>query len=604
MADTRPNGQGLFSDSVLALRSLKSRFEALDCDVGELTVRSLYRQTPPPREPATLLTLKLTLGGEWVACLPNQNPNDVIPVHQTDEEKASAICEGWGGSAFDFWSVTSGLGLHLASWEVQSGHATLVPCQRRFSVHGEADDERQLLSIANDAACLIVNVIEASNLEGVRESLWPDVPVDVELALHAGYWVDLVFEVGRWRLPTVPFRCEIDPPNKVLGAFRGMPGEEIERPLIGAVNRKIHEKREHLARWKIDPKEMDFWTKLSQPPLMQMTLKGFAAKSAAVIDLLIQWGETGVNPFQNRVDARQDKRGEFSYVSARITGLLRAIVLADDRNFDPVSLVIFAEQTQPEMRSWYDRLVTHPAYAGTVTCRPWETDVTISLVAPTANEVCAMLLRVVYQSLFPEKPILFGAKGPLKSNVERIREHVATNKDSLRQRLDHVCKSINIGEWLALIALAEVERATLAIDPQLPVGQPASATHKENRAKNSSTKPHEQETKSKKSTAKGEARLKLIGALTTHHEYSNGSCGKYQSIGINGLARLADVAPSTACEFFKTQFQGHKAYQRVCEVKSTLISALKLLNQEFTPGILVQGTAMEFAPKPLDADGD
>lgn len=185
-------------------------------------------------------------------------------------------------------------------------------------------------------------------------------------------------------------------------------------------------------------------------------------------------GETGVNSFQSCVDARHDERAEFSYVSERITGLLRAIPLVDALEFDLGSLIIFAEQTQPEMRSWYDRLVTHPDYSGIVTCRPWQDDSTISLIAPTANEVCAMLLRVVYQTVLPGKPVLFGAKGSLKNAVERIREYVAANKDILQQRLDHVYRSMNVGEWLTLIAKAEVERARLNIEHPKPAseGQP------------------------------------------------------------------------------------------------------------------------------------
>ena len=110
--------------------------------------------------------------------------------------------------------------------------------------------------------------------------------------------------------------------------------------------------------------------------------------------------------------------------------------------------------------------------------------------------------------------------------------------------------------------------------------------------------------KPKKSTAKGEARAKLISALTSHHQYSNGGCGEYQPISVNELSRQAKVAPSTASAFFTKQFQGHKKYQRGCEGKSTLITALKLLNDEFTPGMLVQGAAMKSDRKPLDTDGD
>lgn len=301
MAGSRPNGQWLFSESVQALRRLKSQFEALDRDAPELAVRLLYRQTPSPCEPEIPCPLKLNDRGEWVPCLSGQNPNDVIPLSLTVEEKATAMSEGWGGQLFD---LIGGKRLsQMASWEAETGQAGMRPCQRRFVIDRDHIGKRRLLSIAKEAASLIANVIEASPSKDARLSLWPDIPVDVELAHHAGYWFDLVFEVGRWRLPSVPFRCEIDPPDKVLAVFNGLPGKEGDRLLIDAVNRKVDEKRDLLTQWNIDPTTPDFWTKHDQPPLMQMTLEGFASKSAAVIDLLIQWGETGANPFQSRLKA-------------------------------------------------------------------------------------------------------------------------------------------------------------------------------------------------------------------------------------------------------------------------------------------------------------
>jgi hypothetical protein len=41
----------------------------------------------------------------------------------------------------------------------------------------------------------------------------------------------------------------------------------------------------------------------------------------------------------------------------------------------------------------------------------------------------------------------------------------------------------------------------------------------------------------KKSTCNGEARLKMVAALTQHHQYENGSCGCLEPIGVNDLAR-------------------------------------------------------------------
>jgi hypothetical protein len=87
----------------------------------------------------------------------------------------------------------------------------------------------------------------------------------------------------------------------------------------------------------------------------------------------------------------------------------------------------------------------------------------------------------------------------------------------------------------------------------------------------------------KRSTEKGEARLKLIAALTKHHDYAHGSCLNLEPVGNNELAQLADVSVSTASEFFNKQFGGHTKYRALCQDVTLLVAALKLLNQEFTP---------------------
>jgi len=87
----------------------------------------------------------------------------------------------------------------------------------------------------------------------------------------------------------------------------------------------------------------------------------------------------------------------------------------------------------------------------------------------------------------------------------------------------------------------------------------------------------------KRSTTGGDARTKLIAALTTHHGYDNGSCDNVEPIGNNALARLAEVANSTASAFLKKQFGGRSEYSRACADSCVLRSALKLLNQEYAP---------------------
>ena len=88
----------------------------------------------------------------------------------------------------------------------------------------------------------------------------------------------------------------------------------------------------------------------------------------------------------------------------------------------------------------------------------------------------------------------------------------------------------------------------------------------------------------KKSTQKGEVRVKLISALTKHHEYADDGCLNWEAIGNNELARQAGVDQATASLFFKKEFKGHDKYKAWCwNNKSGLIAALKLLNQEFSP---------------------
>jgi hypothetical protein len=91
----------------------------------------------------------------------------------------------------------------------------------------------------------------------------------------------------------------------------------------------------------------------------------------------------------------------------------------------------------------------------------------------------------------------------------------------------------------------------------------------------------------KRSTEKGDAREKLISALTLHHQYANNSCLNQEPIGGNQLAKLADVSKGAASGFFKREFGRHKDYCRICSDITRLIAALKLLNSEFTPKTLM-----------------
>ncbi len=102
--------------------------------------------------------------------------------------------------------------------------------------------------------------------------------------------------------------------------------------------------------------------------------------------------------------------------------------------------------------------------------------------------------------------------------------------------------------------------------------------------------------RSKKSTTNGDAEAKLIGALTKHHRYADGSSLNLEPIGNNELATLAQVGKATASDFFKERFKSHKKYVIMCSNLKILIASLKLLNDEFHPHLL-------FGNSPANADG-
>ena len=90
-------------------------------------------------------------------------------------------------------------------------------------------------------------------------------------------------------------------------------------------------------------------------------------------------------------------------------------------------------------------------------------------------------------------------------------------------------------------------------------------------------------TKKKKSTDRGDGRTKLIAALVKHHQYADNCCLNTAPIGNNELATAAGVSTSTASEFFSDKFEGHSKYKAVCRQRDRLLSALMLLNDDYSP---------------------
>lgn len=109
----------------------------------------------------------------------------------------------------------------------------------------------------------------------------------------------------------------------------------------------------------------------------------------------------------------------------------------------------------------------------------------------------------------------------------------------------------------------------------------------------------------KRSTERGEGRVKLIAALTRHHRYADGGYLNLDPIGNNSLARAAGVSASTASVFFQDEFRGHAKYRAMCRDAGKLTAALKLLNDEFAPWLLLGDASSDLAaPEQDDADSE
>jgi len=100
--------------------------------------------------------------------------------------------------------------------------------------------------------------------------------------------------------------------------------------------------------------------------------------------------------------------------------------------------------------------------------------------------------------------------------------------------------------------------------------------------------------KRKRSTERGEARNRIISALSNHHEYEKASaeygvsCLNIEQIGVNELAQKAGVAKSTVSTFFREAFKGYDKYRALCRGPEAagLRAAIKMLRGEYSPHVL------------------
>ncbi|HCK52835.1 MAG TPA: hypothetical protein DIC23_06425 [Planctomycetaceae bacterium] len=99
------------------------------------------------------------------------------------------------------------------------------------------------------------------------------------------------------------------------------------------------------------------------------------------------------------------------------------------------------------------------------------------------------------------------------------------------------------------------------------------------------------EVRNKKSTNKGDAQTKIIGALSAHHQFDGGECLNLEPIGSNELARLAEVSKSSASLFFQKQFaaehptsgEGRRKYREACRSSYKLSLEIKRIRDELIP---------------------
>jgi hypothetical protein len=178
--------------------------------------------------------------------------------------------------------------------------------------------------------------------------------------------------------------------------------------------------------------------------------------------------------------------------------------------------------------------------------------------------------------------------GHLSRRWAAVREEVLTGLttrgltnstivESFKEGLSHreaAAKDLIVEAWLRGLSAEE----SAALDEQ-PCGDEPSENPL---AKSDSL---EVAPKKKRSTSKGEAEIKIIAALTLHHEYSDQSCLNPAPIGSNELARRAKVSKDAASQFFKKEFGvdgGHGRYQALCLRNPVRIASwLKALNGDY-----------------------
>jgi len=115
--------------------------------------------------------------------------------------------------------------------------------------------------------------------------------------------------------------------------------------------------------------------------------------------------------------------------------------------------------------------------------------------------------------------------------------------------------------------------------------------------------------RTKKSTSKGDAQTKIIGALSAYHQFDGDDCLNLEPIGNNELARSAEVSGSTVSLFLQKQFatkhaasgEGRRNYRKACRDSYRLTLEIKRIRDELIPTMLWNPLPDDLQGK--DADG-
>lgn len=188
--------------------------------------------------------------------------------------------------------------------------------------------------------------------------------------------------------------------------------------------------------------------------------------------------------------------------------------------------------------------------------------------------------------------------GRYRTELEQQLSKYKVARDAIMQHRPKLLQYMPIDEgqeWNSQVMAANI-RAVIgellsesnAAQPQAVLTNPGRANHK--------NQPHK-----KNNHNRDNANDLLIAVITKHHRYADGGCLHTEPIGNNKLARLANVAKSTASKFFRCKFREYRNYRIICRDTSRLVNTLKMLNNEISPHIVLGNTASRI-PSRTDED--